>query len=220
MIGASRSWAPRSTRPGPNGIALLALEVLEVADHQDAVAGGDPEDGEEPDQRAERQHAVAEPYGEHSADERHRQQQERQQPPAAGCRTPPAAAGRSRARPRCPNRSSRSCAAFSSVDSPSTSAWYPGGNFTSSTRSSTSSTTEARSRPSTFAPTSIRRDCCSRSIVFGVGASRTSATSLEPDGVSVGRVDRQVLDVGRRCCAPTGCSTRARRRPGRRRRCR
>jgi hypothetical protein len=28
-------------------------------------------------------------------------------------------------------------------------------------------TTEARSRPSTFAPTSIRRDCSSRSIVVG-----------------------------------------------------
>ena len=52
-IGDSRSLAPRITSARPNALALLALEVLEVADHQDPVARGDPEHGEEPDQRAE-----------------------------------------------------------------------------------------------------------------------------------------------------------------------
>ena len=65
-----------------------------------------------------------------------------------------------------------------------------------STRSSTSSTTEPRSRLSTFAPTSMRRDCCSRSMAFGVGAIRTSATSLSlirvPLGVSSGRFSTSV----------------------------
>ena len=51
----------------------------------------------------------------------------------------------------------------------------------SASRSSTSLDDRARSRPSTLAPTSIRRDCFSRSIAFGVGAIRTSATSLELD---------------------------------------
>ena len=34
------------------GLALVLLEVLEVADLHDAVAGHDPQDGEEPDDRA------------------------------------------------------------------------------------------------------------------------------------------------------------------------
>ena len=75
-IGARRSFAPRSTSAGPERLAFVPLEMLEVADHQDAVACGDPEDGEEADERAEREHAVAEPHGEHASDERHRQQQE------------------------------------------------------------------------------------------------------------------------------------------------
>ena len=40
-------------------LALLTLEVLEVADHQDAVTGGDAEHGEESDERAERDRADA-----------------------------------------------------------------------------------------------------------------------------------------------------------------
>ena len=37
---------------------LLAFEVLEVVDHEDAVARGDAEDGQEPDQGAERHEAA------------------------------------------------------------------------------------------------------------------------------------------------------------------
>ena len=68
------------------GLALEALEVLEVVDHEDAVARGDAEDGEEPDQRADREDPVgAEHDGQQTADERHRQSHEREdrQPPAA-----------------------------------------------------------------------------------------------------------------------------------------
>ena len=72
----------------------------------------------------------------------------------------------------------------------------PGGNFTLSSRFSTSSTTDSRSRPSTFAPTSIRRDCCVRSILFGVGARRTSATCSSRTRSPARRVDRELLHVG------------------------
>ena len=83
-IGASRSRAPRSTSAGPNSHALVLFEVLAVVDQQDAVAGSDAEDGEEPDQRAEGDDATARPGREHAADQRHRQGQEdehRQPPP-------------------------------------------------------------------------------------------------------------------------------------------
>jgi hypothetical protein len=46
----------------PERLALVPLEVLGVADHEDAVARGDPEDGQEGDQRAQRQDAVAERF--------------------------------------------------------------------------------------------------------------------------------------------------------------
>ena len=107
----------------------------------------DPEHGQEPDQRPERQHAVAEPHRQHAAHQRHRQRAGTSGSPAGGCRTRPGAAGRSPTAAASPKTSRRSWAAFSSVDSPSTSAWYPRGNLTPSTASSTSSTTEARSRP-------------------------------------------------------------------------
>ena len=74
------------TSVGPERLALVLLEVLEVADLHDAVAGHDPEDREEPDERAERDDAVAEEVGgQHAADERHRQREERErrQAPAA-----------------------------------------------------------------------------------------------------------------------------------------
>ena len=77
-IGASRSLRAPQHERRTEGLALLPLEVLEVADHQDPVARGDPEHGQEPDQRAERQHAVAEPHGQHAAHQGHRQQQEGQ----------------------------------------------------------------------------------------------------------------------------------------------
>ena len=66
------------------GLALVPLEMLEVVDHQDPVARGDPEDGEEADQRAEREHAAADERRQRPADERHRQRQEgqRREPPA------------------------------------------------------------------------------------------------------------------------------------------
>ena len=56
-IGASRSSAPRSTSAAER-LALALLEVAVVAHEHDAVARRDPEDGDEADQRAERQHAA------------------------------------------------------------------------------------------------------------------------------------------------------------------
>ena len=77
-IGESRSLAPRMTSSRPNGTPSTLFEVLQVADHQDPVAGGDPEHGEEADERAEVDVADEQPRGEDAADERHRQRQEHQ----------------------------------------------------------------------------------------------------------------------------------------------
>ena len=41
------------------GLALLVLQVLEMTDQQNAVAGRDSEYREEPDQRPEREHTIA-----------------------------------------------------------------------------------------------------------------------------------------------------------------
>jgi len=70
------------------GHALLPFQVLEVAEHQDPVPGGDSEDRQEPDERSQREDAVTELDGEHPAHERHRQEQEREH------RKPQAAEGR------------------------------------------------------------------------------------------------------------------------------
>jgi hypothetical protein len=59
-IGDSRSRAPRRTSSGTEALALVPLQVLEVVDHQDAVARGDPHHGEEAHQRPERDDAAAE----------------------------------------------------------------------------------------------------------------------------------------------------------------
>src|SRR5215208_6698016 len=68
--------------------------------------------------------------------------------------------------------------------------WYSRGKSTPAMFSSTALTAEPRSRPSTLAPTSIRRDCWVRSMALGVGARRTSATCsrgiCSPPGVSIG----------------------------------
>ena len=67
-IGESRSCAPRSTSARPK-LAFVLLEVLEVVDHQDPVARGDPEHRVEPDEGAEREDAAADPRCEYSADQ-------------------------------------------------------------------------------------------------------------------------------------------------------
>ena len=162
-----------------------------MADHQDPVARGDAEHGQEPDQRAERQ------------DRRRRASRPARRrpapsaaagtsaPPAAGCRRRPAAAGRSRSPRRC-----RTCSAGPERRSARSTRPAPRrgtrrGMSTSSRRSSTSSTAEARSRPSTFAPTSIRRDCCvaldrgSASARCGRRPPRSRRTR-PPPGVSIG----------------------------------
>ena len=63
----------------------VSLEVLEVVDHQDPVARGDPEHGVEADERAEREDAAAEPRCERPSDQRHRQREERQRRPGGSC---------------------------------------------------------------------------------------------------------------------------------------
>ena len=95
-IGAAAPARPAG-RARAERHALLVFEVLEVADQHDAVAGRDAEDREEPDERAERDDAVAEETASDAADERHRQRQEGRAPPAACCRTTDRAGGRSRA---------------------------------------------------------------------------------------------------------------------------
>src|SRR5215212_4061627 len=70
---------PAQDEPGPELLALFALEVLEVADHQDPVSSRDAEHGQKSDQRAQREYAAAHPYRQHSAHQRHRQREEEQQ---------------------------------------------------------------------------------------------------------------------------------------------
>jgi hypothetical protein len=48
-IGASRSFAPRNTSAGPNS-SPSSLEVLEMADHEDPVAGADLEHRQKTDE--------------------------------------------------------------------------------------------------------------------------------------------------------------------------
>ena len=90
-----------------------------------------------------------------------------------------------------PKANSLPCAFWRSANSPSTSAWYSWGNRTSWSLSFTSETTEPRSRPRTFMPTSIRRELSSREMRLGVGRTLTSATcdifTWPPPGVSSGR---------------------------------
>ena len=62
----------------PEHLALVGLEVLEMVDHQDAVPSRDPEHRVEPDERAERQDAAADPCGECSSDQCNRQRDEGQ----------------------------------------------------------------------------------------------------------------------------------------------
>jgi hypothetical protein len=64
--------------PAPEGLALLALKVLEVVDHHDPVPGRDPEHREEADERPKRDDPAGEPSGQDPADEREREGQERQ----------------------------------------------------------------------------------------------------------------------------------------------
>src|SRR5829696_5141563 len=70
---------PAQDEPGPEHLALFLLEVLEVADHQDPVSGCDAEHGQEPNQRAQREDASAQPHRKHSSNQRHGQGEEEQQ---------------------------------------------------------------------------------------------------------------------------------------------
>ena len=54
---ATAAPAPRAGPARAERLALLALQMLVVADQHDPVAGRDPQDGEEADQRAERDDA-------------------------------------------------------------------------------------------------------------------------------------------------------------------
>src|SRR5829696_7413776 len=69
-------FRPAQDERRPERLALFALEVLEVADHQDPVSSRDAEHGQEPDQRAEREDTATQPHREHPAHQRHRQGQE------------------------------------------------------------------------------------------------------------------------------------------------
>jgi two-component system, OmpR family, sensor kinase len=71
--------------------------------------------------------------------------------------------------------SRRVCDSALAADSPSSSAWYSGGNETPPSAVLMSLATAPRSRPRTLHVTSMRRDPPSRVISFGVGASSMSA---------------------------------------------
>ncbi|MND08829.1 hypothetical protein D3C83_317340 [compost metagenome] len=43
-----------------------------MGDHDDAVPGRDPEEGDEADERSDREHSTAEPGGDDTSDERER----------------------------------------------------------------------------------------------------------------------------------------------------
>src|SRR5215213_9813951 len=70
---------PAQDELGPKLLALFSLQVLEVADHQDPVSSRDPEHGQKPYQRAQREYATAKPHRKHSSNQRHRQGEEEQQ---------------------------------------------------------------------------------------------------------------------------------------------
>ena len=177
---------------GAEGLALVALEVLVVADQHDAVAGGDPEDGEEADQRAEREDAVAERGRQHAADQRQRQASRRTAPPAASCRRRRAGAGRS------------PIAAAIAKHEQALLGRLPLGVLAEHLGVVPERELDVfeplprpRRRPSRgraprrWRSTSIRREASSRLISFGVGTIRTSATSPRrtwpPSGVSISR---------------------------------
>src|SRR5882672_1170476 len=62
----------------------MAFKMLEVVDHDDAVASGDAKHGQETDQRAKGKHAAGKPRGQDATDQRRRkgQETERSQTPA------------------------------------------------------------------------------------------------------------------------------------------
>src|SRR5215211_3635324 len=70
---------PAQHQTWPERLALFALQVLEVADHQDPVSSRYAEHGQKPDQRTQREDAPAQPHCKHSAHQRHRQGEEEQE---------------------------------------------------------------------------------------------------------------------------------------------
>src|SRR5215207_4384765 len=70
---------PAKHQTGPERLALFALQVLEVADHQDPVSSRYAEHGQKPDQRTQREDGAAHPHRKHSTSQRHRQGKKEQQ---------------------------------------------------------------------------------------------------------------------------------------------
>src|SRR5829696_4961288 len=70
---------PAQHQTWPERLALFALQVLEVADHQDPVSSRYAEHGQKPDQRTQREDGAAHPHCKHSASQRHRQGKKEQQ---------------------------------------------------------------------------------------------------------------------------------------------
>src|SRR5215208_3542676 len=165
---------PTQDEPWPERLALFALEVLEVADHQDPVPSRDAEHGQKPYQRAQREDASTQPHCEHSSNQRHRQGKKEQQ---SQSQTPEGSLQEEQDHQRYGDPVDQQTLLGS-------------GKLTPAMFSSTALTAEPRSLPSTLAPTSIRRDCWVRSMALGVGARRTSATCsrgiCSPPGVSIG----------------------------------
>ena len=193
--GASRSCEPRTTA-SRSGQAFVSHQVLVVADQQDAVACGDPEEGDEADERRHAQAAAADGDGEDAADERERQVHEddervamaaegdveqrihpaqdrdgEQRRGSGGCAPPPRTARRTR---------------------PGT---LPAARAPSGRASRASSTTPARSLPATLAVTIARRCTFSRRTRPGPRSKRTRATSAEADDLAPRRRHGKGLEV-------------------------
>ena len=67
--------APQDQLP-PKGHTFLCFEVLEVVDHHDPVAGGNPQNGQEANYRTQRNDATAEVSRQNTSDQGHGQAQE------------------------------------------------------------------------------------------------------------------------------------------------
>ena len=196
-IGASRSFAPRSTSAGPNAspscvsrcrkwlIMMMPLRAAMPSTVRNPTS--DPSDSTPP----------VEPRCEHAADQRQRQQSGTSAQPAACCRRRPAAvAGSPTAAAMRRTTISRCCAACRSVDSPRTSAWYSRGNCTSFTTLLDIGRRRSPGRALDVGADVDPAGRSSRSIVVGRRRDATSATSAERHPRRRRRVDRQVLDVG------------------------
>ena len=174
-------------------LALVAFEVLVVVDHHDAGPGRDPEDREEPDQRRRaRPRGRAEVRRDHATRQRDRQVEEREPREPPRVQRDPEQQEHEHAGDERDRAASGSAPPGVRRTRPAARRGTRAGSRHRRAPSRTSPTTEPRSRPSTFASTSIRRESPSRSIALGVGRMRTSATCLSticpPSGVLSGRL--------------------------------